>query len=36
VLDGASGAIRLAYSGVTPAEIREGVSRLAKALTSAA
>ena len=36
VLDGASGAIRLAYSGVTPEEIREGVTRLAAALASAA
>ena len=36
VLDGASGAVRLAYSGVTPAEIREGVTRLAAALASAA
>jgi DNA-binding transcriptional MocR family regulator len=34
VLDGASGAVRLAFSGVTPAEIREGVSRLAAALQS--
>ena len=29
VLDGGSGAVRLAFSGVTPDEIREGVSRLA-------
>ena len=36
VLDGASGAIRIAYSGVTPEEIREGVTRLAAALASAA
>ena len=36
VLDGASGAIRIAYSGVTPEEIREGVSRLAAALASVA
>ena len=32
VLDGASGAVRLAYSGVTPDEIREGVARLAQAI----
>ena len=32
VLDGASGAVRLAYSGVTPEEIREGVGRLAEAI----
>ena len=32
VIDGASGAVRLAYSGVTPEEIREGVTRLAAAL----
>jgi DNA-binding transcriptional MocR family regulator len=36
VLDGASGAIRLAFSGVTPQEIREGVTRLAAALASPA
>ena len=34
VLDGGSGAVRLAFSGVTPAEIREGVTRLAAALAS--
>ena len=34
VLDGGSGAVRLAFSGVTPAEIREGVTRLAAALRS--
>jgi len=34
VLDGDSGAVRLAFSGVTPAEIREGVTRLAAALAS--
>jgi DNA-binding transcriptional MocR family regulator len=32
VLDGGSGAVRLAFAGVTPAEIREGVIRLAAAL----
>jgi DNA-binding transcriptional MocR family regulator len=32
VIDGGSGAVRIAYSGVTPDEIREGVSRLARAL----
>jgi len=32
VLDGGSGAVRIAYSGVTPAEIREGVTRLAAAV----
>jgi DNA-binding transcriptional MocR family regulator len=32
VIDGASGAIRIAYSGVRPDEIREGVERLARAL----
>jgi DNA-binding transcriptional MocR family regulator len=32
VIDGGSGAVRIAYSGVTPNEIREGVSRLARAL----
>jgi len=36
VLDGGSGAVRLAYSGVTPEEIREGVSRLAAALATIA
>jgi 2-aminoadipate transaminase len=35
VLDGGSGAVRLAYSGVTPDEIREGVTRLAAALEAA-
>ncbi len=32
VLDGGSGAVRLAFSGVTVEEIREGVTRLAAAL----
>jgi 2-aminoadipate transaminase len=39
VLDGAESSLRLAYSGVTPAEIEEGVKRLAEAyrdLTGAA
>ncbi|HZL55035.1 MAG TPA: PLP-dependent aminotransferase family protein [Solirubrobacteraceae bacterium] len=36
VLDGGSGAVRLAFSGVTPAEIREGVGRLAAALATLA
>jgi 2-aminoadipate transaminase len=31
VLDGGEGSLRLAYSGVTPAEIEEGVKRLAEA-----
>jgi DNA-binding transcriptional MocR family regulator len=31
VLDGAQSSLRLAYSGVTPAEIEEGVQRLAEA-----
>jgi 2-aminoadipate transaminase len=31
VLEGGESSLRLAYSGVTPAEIREGVSRLAEA-----
>jgi 2-aminoadipate transaminase len=31
VLDGGDSSLRLAYSGVTPAEIEEGVSRLAEA-----
>jgi DNA-binding transcriptional MocR family regulator len=31
VLEGAESSLRLAYSGVTPAEIEEGVGRLAKA-----
>ena len=34
VLDGGSAAVRLAFSGVTPEEIREGVTRLAAALNS--
>ena len=34
VLDGGSGAVRLAFSGVTPEEIREGVTRLAAALAT--
>jgi DNA-binding transcriptional MocR family regulator len=36
VLDGGSGAVRLAFSGVTPAEIRDGVTRLAGALATLA
>jgi 2-aminoadipate transaminase len=36
VLDGRSGAVRLAFSGVTPAEIRDGVTRLAGALATLA
>ncbi len=36
LLDGGSHALRLAYSGVTPAEIDEGVSRLADAWRSLA
>jgi DNA-binding transcriptional MocR family regulator len=35
VIDGGSGAVRLAFSGVTPEEIREGVTRLAAALDAA-
>ena len=31
VLEGGESSLRLAYSGVTPAEIREGVTRLAEA-----
>ena len=31
VLEGGESSLRLAYSGVTPAEIREGVKRLAEA-----
>ena len=31
VLEGADSSLRLAYSGVTPAEIEEGVTRLAEA-----
>ena len=31
VLEGADSSMRLAYSGVTPEEIREGVTRLAEA-----
>jgi DNA-binding transcriptional MocR family regulator len=34
VLDGGSGAVRLAFSGVTPEQIREGVTRLAAALAA--
>jgi DNA-binding transcriptional MocR family regulator len=34
VLDGGSGAVRLAFSGVTPEEIREGVTRLAAAVAT--
>ncbi|HEY1776981.1 MAG TPA: PLP-dependent aminotransferase family protein [Solirubrobacteraceae bacterium] len=34
VLDGGSGAVRLAFSGVTPEEIRRGVTRLADALAA--
>jgi 2-aminoadipate transaminase len=36
VLDGADNALRLAYSGVTPEQIEEGVSRLAEAVRSLA
>lgn len=35
VLDGGSGAVRLAFAGVTPEEIREGVVRLAAAVEAA-
>jgi 2-aminoadipate transaminase len=35
VLDGGSGAVRVAFSGVTPEEIREGVMRLAAAVQAA-
>jgi DNA-binding transcriptional MocR family regulator len=35
VLDGGSGAVRVAFSGVTPEEIREGVVRLAAAVQAA-
>jgi DNA-binding transcriptional MocR family regulator len=35
VLDGGSGAVRLAFAGVTPEEIREGVTRLAAAVEAA-
>jgi 2-aminoadipate transaminase len=35
VLDGDSGAVRLAFSGVTPEEIGEGVTRLAAAIEAA-
>ena len=31
VLEGGESSLRLAYSGVTPAEIEEGVKRLAEA-----
>ena len=34
VLDGGSGAVRLAFSGVTPEQIREGVTRLAAAIAT--
>ena len=34
VLDGADSSLRLAYSGVTPEEIEEGVKRLAEAYRS--
>jgi DNA-binding transcriptional MocR family regulator len=34
VLDGGENTLRLAYSGVTPAQIEEGVSRLAEAARS--
>ncbi|MBV9413828.1 MAG: aminotransferase class I/II-fold pyridoxal phosphate-dependent enzyme [Solirubrobacterales bacterium] len=34
VLDGAESSLRLAYSGVTPDEIEEGVKRLAEAYRS--
>jgi DNA-binding transcriptional MocR family regulator len=36
VLDGADDSLRLAYSGVTPAEIEEGVKRLAEAYAEVA
>jgi 2-aminoadipate transaminase len=36
VLDGAENALRLAYSGVTPEQIEEGVTRLADAVRSLA
>jgi len=36
VLEGAGNALRLAYSGVTPAQVEEGVSRLAEAVHSLA
>jgi DNA-binding transcriptional MocR family regulator len=35
VLDGGESSLRLAYSGVTPAEIEEGVKRLAAAYAEA-
>jgi DNA-binding transcriptional MocR family regulator len=34
VVDGGRDAIRLAYSGVTPEQINEGVARLAEAVRS--
>jgi DNA-binding transcriptional MocR family regulator len=34
VLEGGRNALRLAYSGVTPEEIDEGIKRLADALAS--
>jgi DNA-binding transcriptional MocR family regulator len=34
VIDGGSGAVRLAYSGVRPDEIRDGAARLAQAIDS--
>ena len=36
VLEGGENTLRLAYSGVTPAEIDEGVSRLAEAYRAVA
>ena len=35
VLEGGDSSLRLAYSGVTPAEIEEGVDRLAEAYREA-
>ena len=35
VLEGGESSLRLAYSGVTPAEIEEGVKRLAEAYAEA-
>jgi 2-aminoadipate transaminase len=34
LLEGGENTLRLAYSGVTPAQIEEGVSRLAEAVRS--
>ena len=36
VLDGGENTLRLAYSGVTPSEIDEGISRLAEAYRAVA